>query len=164
MALRVPTDLHISRTDSRPPFFYSRLSTLAFIALAALTAPALAHETAPANWCTAPNTQPQIASSFNFTRQQILTMAAEVEQALGPEGLIAEGLAERTADGRCGIVDRWKMAVYILQHHCAAQTGNANAIFNVTSPTSFLGPSHHTAYNYTGGVQGTCAICVVPSP
>ncbi len=122
-----------------------------------------AHETMPTAWCVEPGAQPQIVSTFNFNKQQMLTMAQQVQETLGPEGLIAEGLAERMPDGRCGIVDRWKMAVYILQNHCEAQTASPNAIFNVTSPQAFLSPTHHVSYDFTGGVQGSCAVCATPT-
>lgn len=135
-----------------------RTTLLAAIAIAASMSTS-AHETMPTGWCLSPTQQPQIVQTFSFTQQQIRNMALQAEQMLGPEGLIAEGLAEREADGRCGIVDRWKMANYLAQHYCAAQTGNATAIANITGPAGFFGPNHHATYNYGGGLQGSCAIC-----
>jgi hypothetical protein len=130
----------------------------------ALTAPmsSLGHETMPAGWCQAPGAQPQIVQTFSFNQPQMVALAQQVEQTLGSEGLIAEGLAPREADGRCGIVDRWKMANYIAQNYCAMQTGNATAIANITGPTSFLSANHHSTYTYGGGLQGACAVCKTP--
>lgn len=122
----------------------------------------LGHETMPAGWCQAPGAQPQIVQTFSFNSVQMATLAQQVEQSLGPEGLIAEGLAPREADGRCGIVDRWKMANYIAQNYCLVQTGNATAIANITGPFSFLSANHHNAYSYAGGLQGSCAVCETP--
>lgn len=128
----------------------------AILCLAAL--PTLAHETMPATWCTAPNQTPQIATSFSFNKPALKTLALQTAQQLGEEGLIAEGLAQRMADGRCGIVDRWLMANYILQQHCAAATGNPDAYAYVSSSPTFLSTLHHQQYDFEA-VQGSCAVC-----
>jgi hypothetical protein len=136
-----------------------RTSLLLAIAMATSMS-TLGHETIPSGWCLAPGSQPQIAQTFSFTQPQMIALAQQVEQSLGPEGLIAAGLAPREADGRCGIVDRWLMANYIAQHYCTMQTGNATVIANFTGPSSFLSANHHGSYNYGGGLHGACAVCV----
>lgn len=157
MALRLPTALRTApRKDSR-----TTLPTLVLSALlAALPLSAAAHETLPAGWCLAPGAQPQIVQTFSFNQQQMVVMAQQVEQTLGPEGLIAEGLAPQLPDGRCGIVDRWLMANYIAQQYCQIQTGNSGAIANMSGPMSFLSGNHHNTYSYAGGLSGSCAVCV----
>lgn len=135
---------------------------LPLLLAAALPATVRAHETMPANWCANPDAKPQIVATFSFTRQQLRAMARQVEETLGPEGLIAEGLAEREADGRCGIVDRWNMATYIAQHYCGAASGNPNVIINITAPSAYSSPQHHTVFNYEDGLQGSCAVCTAP--
>jgi hypothetical protein len=135
--------------------------SLLFGLVLAMPSLARAHETLPANWCADPNKQtPQIVATFSFSEAQIRAMAQQVEQTLGPEGLIAEGLAPRMADGRCGIVDRWRMATYIAQQYCSTTTSAPGVIANITGPGSYLGPLHHQQYTYVGGLQGACAICV----
>jgi len=143
----------ISRASSRA---LPRFAT-ALLCLVAL--PTLAHETMPATWCTAPNQTPQIATAFSFSKPQLKAMAMQTVEQLGEEGLIAEGIAERMPDGRCGIVDRWLLANYILQQHCAAATGDAGAYAYVGSSPTFLSPMHHQQYDYEA-VQGSCAVCV----
>lgn len=130
-------------------------STLLFCAL---SLPALAHETMPATWCTAPNQTPQIITGFSFNKTQLKTMALQTVEQLGEEGLIAEGIAPRMADGRCGIVDRWLLTNYILQQYCAAATGDPDAYAYVGSSPTFLSPLHHQQYDYEA-VQGSCAVC-----
>lgn len=138
-------------------------SVLLAAALTALPMTVLAHDTMPANWCSGSNETPVIISTFSFTPEQLQATAEQVEQILGPEGLIAEGLAERMPDGRCGIVDRWRMATYIAQNHCPSASGNPNAIINITGPTSYTSSGHHEEYVYGAGLQGSCAVCASPT-
>lgn len=137
------------------------LSTLCLALLVAATLPTTvhAHETMPANWCSAPNQTPVIVSTFSFSPEHLQTMATQTEQQLGPEGLIAEGLAERMPDGRCGIVDRWNMATYIAQTYCPATSGHPDAIIHITGPQSYVGSLHHATYRYTEGLEGACVVC-----
>lgn len=131
----------------------------ATLLLCALSLPALAHETMPASWCSAPNQGPQIVTGFSFNKPQLRAMAQQTAAALGEEGLIAEGIAEELPDGRCGIVDEWHMTNYMLQQYCATATGDPNAYAYVSSSPSFLSPLHHQQYDYEA-VQGSCAVCV----
>jgi hypothetical protein len=127
-----------------------------------LPAPARTHETMPAGWCSGPNETPVIVSTFGFSPAQMHAMADEAEQILGPEGLIAEGLAERLPGGRCGIVDRWNMATYLAKNHCPAATGHPDAIIHITGPTSYGSSTHHGDYDYDGGLHGSCVVCATP--
>lgn len=131
--------------------------------LVLLPAPARTHETMPAGWCSGPNETPVIVSTFSFSPAQMHAMADETVQILGPEGLIAEGLAERLPGGRCGIVDRWNMATYLAQNHCPATSGNPNAIIHITGPVSYGSDSHHGDYSYDHGLEGACVVCATPT-
>ncbi|MBD8524279.1 hypothetical protein [Pseudomarimonas arenosa] len=119
-----------------------------------------AHETIPLRSCSGANTQVEVIGEFNFSRAELIAAARAVEQELGPEGLIEEGLAERGADGRCGIVDRWNMAAYIAQQTCIANTGIATAFAEITAPNSALTDDHHTRFGYSAGMSGMCAVCL----
>ncbi len=132
---------------------------LPLLLAAALPATVRAHETMPARWCSAPNQTPVIVSTFSFSPAQLQSMATQTEQLLGPEGLIAEGLAERMPDGRCGIVDRWNMATYLAQTYCPSITGQPDAIIHITGPESYVSSSHHETYRYTEGLEGACVVC-----
>jgi hypothetical protein len=132
------------------------------LATALLPSTARPHDTMPAQWCTGPNQTPVIVSTFSYNPVQLQTIAAETEELLGSEGLIAEGLAERMADGRCGIVDRWRMATYIAQSQCATISGHPNAIIDITGPSSYTGIAHHALYDYGHGLEGACVVCTTP--
>lgn len=120
------------------------------------------HDTMPADWCTGPNETPVIVSTFSYARPQLRSIADETAELLGSEGLIAEGLAPRLSDGRCGIVDRWNMATYIARTHCSALSGHPNAMIHITGPASYNDSAHHSLYDYSHGLEGACVICAVP--
>jgi hypothetical protein len=120
------------------------------------------HDTMPANWCAGANETPVIVSTFAFTPVQLETIADQTAQALGSEGLIAEGLAERMSDGRCGIVDRWNMATYIARNHCSMLSGHPNAIIHITGPGTYTSSAHHSLYDYSHALEGSCVVCAVP--
>lgn len=132
------------------------------LAGALLPSTARPHDTMPANWCNGPNQTPVIVSTFSYAPTQLQTIADETAELLGPEGLIAEGLAERMSDGRCGIVDRWKMATYIAQTQCSAVGGHPDAIIHITGPASYNDSAHHSLYEYGHGLEGSCVVCAVP--
>jgi len=138
-------------------------SCLLLLAIAVLIpATARPHETMPAGWCSGANETPVIVSTFSFSHTELQTIADETAQILGPQGLIAEGLAEELSDGRCGIVDRWNMATYIAQNHCSTINGHPNAIIHITGPATYGSSSHHTQYDYSQGLEGACVVCAVP--
>ncbi|MFZ5638543.1 MAG: hypothetical protein ACOY82_18345 [Pseudomonadota bacterium] len=139
----------------------SRLLPL-LLAVALLPSIARSHETMPVSWCTGPNETPVIVSTFSFAPTSLQTIADQTAELLGPEGLIAEGLAERMSDGRCGIVDRWKMATYIAQNQCSALSGHPNAIIHITGPVSYNDSAHHSLYEYDHGLEGACVVCAAP--
>lgn len=64
----------------------------------------------------------------------------------------------------CGVVDVWLYAALDAYSYCnAADKGNGQAYFEVTSPASFNAANHHEQYlDHEQGLQGTCYICVPP--
>lgn len=142
---------------------FLRMLPLLLASLVLLPASARAHETMPAGWCSGPNETPVIVSTFSFSPAQMHAMADEAVQILGPEGLIAEGLAERLPGGRCGIVDRWNMATYLARTHCPATSGHPGAIIHITGPVSYGSGTHHSDYSYDHGLEGACVVCATPT-
>lgn len=67
-------------------------------------------------------------------------------------------------DATCGVVDFWLYAAVDAYSYCnAADKGNGQAYFQVTSPTSFNAVDHHAQYaSYAQGLEGTCYVCVPP--
>ncbi|WP_395794530.1 hypothetical protein [Aquimonas sp.] len=138
------------------------LLLVALLAGVLLPSTARSHDTLPAHWCTGPDETPVIASTFSFAPTQLQSIADETAELLGSEGLIAEGLAPRLSDGRCGIVDRWNMATYIARTQCSALSGHPNAMIFITGPASYNDSAHHSLYDYSHGLEGACIVCAVP--
>lgn len=67
-------------------------------------------------------------------------------------------------DATCGVVDFWLYAAVDAYLYCnAADKGNGQAYFEVTSPASFNAVDHHDQYaNFEPGLEGSCYVCVPP--
>jgi hypothetical protein len=138
-----------SDNDDTPPMPYLRSLRL----LLGLTAclPVYAHDTIPANWCTASGTTPVIAKKFEFDETRLLTL----KDAFGLHLHTPE-----TDDDKCGIVDRWVLAKNIAQRYCDATVPkHLSPVSYITGPHSFTNENHHETYRLSDGLVGSCFVC-----
>jgi hypothetical protein len=128
-----------------------------------------AHETLPKNWCVDPATQPVIVSRFQFSPQQLKTLASQVPDPLSVS--CDPGCSHGIVDS---VRDQWYEADHISRAYCAApntsqslrrSSHSVTAMPFVTSPEAFNDPqNHHDAYDFSQGLSGACVVCVAVPP
>jgi hypothetical protein len=120
----------------------------------ALTLPASSHghELMQPNWCSLPNQEIQIISTFNFEK------GVQIPQ-LSPPGTTH------------GVVDRYMAVSNNIALYCKKEVNNIlGGLYDtraiVTAPDNYLDADHHQFYDpMTEGLAGGCAICIeVPTP
>lgn len=132
------------------------LLLLALLPLACVLAPpqAQAHETIPADWCTAPGEQTVVVEELAFDEAALLDLQKVF-------GLHLHASPASDAD-KCGIVDRWILVNQILGMYCQAQSPGQSTLPVVSGPDSYFDKRHHELYRLADGVKGACLVCLPP--
>jgi hypothetical protein len=113
--------------------------------------PVYAHDPIPADWCTDRGTEPVIVEKFNFDEAELLKLKDEFQLHLHD--------ADSDAD-KCGIVDSWRLANSIAQHHCnAIAPRQLSPVAYITGPEAFVDENHHKTYSLSEGLVGSCFVC-----